>query len=101
MSRTMAFAGDLEPELAATMEAALASAGAGADGVTVDLSELDVVDGPALARAASALRSLARRTPLLIVGAPQILAHTLYRVGALEGPHAIRLSDTREEEPYG
>jgi ABC-type transporter Mla MlaB component len=51
----------------------------------LDLSELDIEDGPALARLVSWIRLLAARRPLRLDEAPQMLAHTLYKIGALEG----------------
>lgn len=70
--------------------------------VTLHLWELDVLEGPPVAAMVSALRELAARAPaLVLVGAPQLLAHNLYRVGALQGSRAVTLVEPREEEPYG
>lgn len=67
----------------------------------MDLSELDVDDGPALATLVTELRALAREHDgLELHGCPQLLAHTLYKAGELRRGH-IRLASVREEEPYG
>lgn len=67
----------------------------------LDLSELDIDDGPAMARLVTQLRELARqRGSLCLRDCPQMLAHTLYKIGALsEG--LIVLESPREEEPHG
>ena len=50
----------------------------------------------------NALRALRRRCRrLVLVHAPQILAHNLYRVGMLDGEDAVELEAMREDEPYG
>ena len=68
--------------------------------LTLDFSNLDCDDGIALATCVSVLRDLrGRRSRLLLRGASQMLAHNLYRVGALEGSRAIELVDTRLDEP--
>jgi anti-anti-sigma regulatory factor len=68
--------------------------------LTLDLLNLDCDDGIALATCVRVLRELrARRSRVLLRGASQMLAHNLYRVGALEGSRAIELVDTRVDEP--
>lgn len=92
-----------ELDLAATDALAAAFPGdAAAGAVVLEMSELDVLEGPPVAAFVSLLRELARHaTRLTLVAAPQLLAHNLYRVGALQGRWAIVLVDPREEEPYG
>jgi hypothetical protein len=68
--------------------------------VRLDLSDLDVEDGPSLARWVSELRARAEREPLVLDHCPQLLAHTLYKAGVL-GHGRITLARVREEEPYG
>lgn len=65
----------------------------------LDLAELELLDGVAVARAVTGLRALlARHGRLELVEPPQSLAHTLYRVGALEdGRLAVR--GWTDEEP--
>lgn len=62
------------------------------DALTVfvlDLGELDIEDGPALARLVSWIRQLAQHRPLRLDEAPQMLAHTLYKIGALEAGRIV------------
>ena len=69
----------------------------------VDLSELDVESGEALAGLITALRAWAQAAcaagarGLRLVEPPQHLAHTLYKIGALQGDlivlHAPRAED--------
>lgn len=67
----------------------------------MDLRELEVDDGPALARLVTRLRALAREHGSLELHAcPQLLAHTLYKIGELRHGR-IRLASVREEEPHG
>lgn len=67
----------------------------------LDLSELEIDDGPALARLVTRLRALlAEHGELELHGCPQLLAHTLYKTGELRHGR-LRLVSVREEEPYG
>ena len=68
----------------------------------LDLSDLEVSDGAGVLAAVNGVRVLrANATSLTLIGTPQLLAHTLYRVGALDAEPGLRLVGTREEEPYG
>jgi anti-anti-sigma regulatory factor len=70
------------------------------DGLLLDLSELDIEDPAGAVSAVNAIRRLAARGGAVVVrGAPQLLAHNLYRCGLLGGP--IALVDTRQDEAYG
>lgn len=70
--------------------------------VSLDLSGLDIDDGIGLAAAINALRRLrSRSSKLMLLGAPQMLCHNLYRVGLLEGDDRIELIDMRQDEPAG
>jgi anti-anti-sigma regulatory factor len=70
--------------------------------VTLDISELDIEDGVALATAINALRGLrARSSRLILMGAPQMLGHNLYRTGMLDGRGAIELVGMRLDEANG
>jgi hypothetical protein len=67
----------------------------------LELDEFDIADGIAATEAINAVRRLLARQPhLLIHGAPQLLAHNLYRSGLLEGGR-ITLEAMREDEAYG
>lgn len=66
-----------------------------------DLAELDLDGAAAVIEAVDAVRALVGASGrLTLFNSPQVLAHTLYRVGLLEGA-ALELVDTRQEEPYG
>lgn len=70
------------------------------DVIDVDLDDVDTGDGRGVAELAGLVqraRHAGRRVTLR--NAPQMVAHTLYKVGALAGPHAVVLVDPREEEP--
>jgi hypothetical protein len=67
----------------------------------LDLGELEVDDGPELARLVTRLRSLLEEHEALALhGCPQLLAHMLYKAGMLRSGR-IRLISVRDEEPYG
>jgi hypothetical protein len=48
-------------------------------GSTLDMSELEIYDGPSLAVLITSLRSIA---PCTIIEAPRMLAHTVYKIDA-------------------
>lgn len=98
---TLRVEGELSGQEAAALEPALLAAertlppGA----LVLDLDELELVDGVATALAVTAVRRLlACRGALVVLAPPQMLAHTLYRVGALEDGR-LRVEHTRSEEP--
>ena len=63
----------------------------------LELDELELCDGLAVAEAVNALRALSERAPLVVWHAPQLLAHTLYKAGLLrEG--RLELEAVRDEE---
>jgi len=68
--------------------------------LVVDLSNFEIDDGVAAVAAVNAMRLLARGRHVILREAPQLLAHNLYRVAALEDGH-ITLQSMREDEPYG
>ena len=63
----------------------------------LELSALTVEDGESMALIISAIR---RMQPICLMAAPQMLAHGLYKIGALRSG-AIRLIDPREDEGQG
>lgn len=93
----------LEGELRGAEAEALGTALAGLEArseLTLELTELELADGVATALAVTALRALlARVGTLTLVGAPQMLAHTIYKVGMLGG--ALRLVEPRSDEGFG
>ncbi|MCH9687041.1 MAG: hypothetical protein K0V04_36740 [Deltaproteobacteria bacterium] len=67
----------------------------------LELAELDIDDGPELARLVTRVRALAaQHGAVQIRDCPQLLAHTLYKTGDLRDGR-IELCSVREEEPYG
>jgi anti-anti-sigma regulatory factor len=95
--------GDLREQNAADFESRVRTLVVETDGsVTLDLRGLDIDDGVALATCINSLRELRARTSgLVLLGAPQMLGHNLYRTGMLEGPGGVRLIDMRLDEPSG
>ena len=67
--------------------------------LALDLSELELTDGVAVAIAVDAVRVLAATQGAVeLRAAPQMLAHTLYKCGLLSSGQ-IALCDPRVEEP--
>jgi anti-anti-sigma regulatory factor len=91
--------GELNSENAAEFESFLRSIEADSETIRLDLATLDIEDGVALATTINALRELrARFSRVIVLRAPQLLGHNLYRLGLLE---SIELVDMREDEPSG
>lgn len=68
---------------------------------TLQLGDLDIVDGVACTHAVNVVRLLlARSAGLVIAEAPQVLAHNLYRTGLLAQGN-VQLLAMREDEAYG
>lgn len=64
----------------------------------VELDELDVEDGVAVAHLVNAVRAIAASRVVTLRHCPQMLAHTLYKVGDLQ---RIRLEAPRHDEAWG
>ncbi|HKP12299.1 MAG TPA: STAS domain-containing protein [Blastocatellia bacterium] len=96
-----AFEGDVTADNAGEFARQLLALGADAGGeIRLDLRGLDIDDGVAIAVIVNALRQLSSRAAkLILVAAPQMLCHNLYRIGLLGG--RIELVDMREDEPAG
>lgn len=80
-STTLHLEGDLERADISLLETELPARLATAH--ILDCTALDIEDGAALACLARLLKDAAVSRKITIRGAPQLLAHTLYRVGAL------------------
>src|SRR5687768_15222082 len=78
---TLWIVGDLERADAAVLETALPPLLAVV--TELDCSGLDIEDGAALAVLARVLKDAAASRSITVRSAPQLLAHTLYRVNAL------------------
>lgn len=91
--------GDLDAEGAGRVLEAMEGEVLSADLTSLDLEELELIDGAAVARMVDFIRlllSVSKRVEVL--KSPQSLAHTLYRVGMLEGDARLELIDPRQEE---
>ena len=65
----------------------------------LDLTHLELPDGVSVAAGITTLRGLLHHHGgLTLIGAPQMLAHTLYKIGSL-GLAGLRLEDVRADEP--
>lgn len=68
--------------------------------LVLDFTQLDIESGEVLAQLVDDLRQLRKAVAsLTLTGAPQMLCHNLYRVGALEGELRIKLVEMRHDEP--
>ena len=91
--------GDLDAEGAVQVLEAMEGESLRAEITSLDLEELELIDGAAVARMVDLIRlvlSVSMRVEVL--KSPQSLAHTLYRVGMLEGDSRLELVDPRQEE---
>ena len=71
----------------------------GADLTSLDLEELELIDGSAVARMVDLIRLLLSGSKRVeVLKSPQSLAHTFYRVGMLQGDARLELIEPREEE---
>jgi anti-anti-sigma regulatory factor len=102
-SHLISIEGELCEENAAEVDEAFRSVSVASNGTTVlNMSAFDVMDGVGVTTVINAIRSLLERTQkIMIIAAPQMLAHNLYRVGMLAANSRIELVDMREDEPYG
>ena len=63
----------------------------------LDLRDLELLDGVAVAEVVNAIRAVVGEDGLEIEGAPQMLAHTLYKVGDLRDGR-LQLRNPRQDE---
>lgn len=93
----MAVSGEVAGPEALALAAALGALPPGSERV-LDLADLDLEDGVAVAHLVTGLRALrARCDRLVLVAAPQMLAHTLYKVGALSDPGLVLVAPRQDE----
>ncbi len=89
--------GLLDREMAALLVEQLSELGPEDRPVTLDLTLVDLEDAAVTALLVDALRQTARRVgELKLLRPPQVLAHSLYRVGAL-GKSTLQLVEPRQE----
>lgn len=96
----LVIAGELSQDTIASFEHELALLPVLPSQLSVDLSGFEIADGASAVAAVNAMRALAQCRQLTLHEAPQLLAHNLYRVAALEEGN-ISLQSMREDEPYG
>ncbi|MEL6344238.1 MAG: STAS domain-containing protein [Myxococcota bacterium] len=95
---TLVIHGDLDGPAATALAAQLRQLAGSGPTLRIDLGELELDDGVAVAEMVNGLRALQRRWPaLVLVEAPQMLAHTLYKVGMLDGER-YQLIRPRDDE---
>jgi DNA repair protein RadC len=93
----LAVEGEITDPDAAAFRRALVAAGAAFS--RLELLELDLEDGVAVAETINALRALLdHHGSLTLLHAPQMLAHTLYKVGMLQDGRIV-LVQPRVESP--
>jgi len=63
----------------------------------LDLADLDVDDGVAVTFVVDAIRALRARAPVTVRAAPQMVAHTLYKVGDLRGGDIVLVAPREDE----
>ncbi|MCY3824061.1 MAG: STAS domain-containing protein [Nitrospinae bacterium] len=91
--------GDLDAGGAARVLEAMEGEVSGADLTSLDLEELELIDGAAVARMVDLIRLLLSGSDRVrVLKSPQSLAHTIYRVGMLEGDTRLELVEPRQEE---
>jgi anti-anti-sigma regulatory factor len=97
LSARLELEGTIDDAALDALREALAREPAAETALLVDMGEADVESAAVVARLADLLRREARRLGAIeLLSAPQTLAHTLYRIGALESG-ALVLVDPREE----
>ena len=91
--------GDIDSEGAARVLEAMEGQVLGADLTSLDLEELELLDGSAVALMVDLIRLLLSGSKRVeVLKSPQSLAHTLYRVGMLQGDARLELIEPRQEE---
>jgi hypothetical protein len=96
---TLSLKGEVEPDIAALFLEQLAQLEPNDAPLTIDFTLAEITEGRIAAMIVDSLRATAKRIGgIELVGAPQILAHSLYRIGALdEATAAIQLIEPRLE----
>lgn len=90
--------GRIEREVAALLGEQLAGFDPSEAPVEIDLHDADIEDGVVTAMLVDAIREAAARIgPVVVAHAPQVLAHALYRVGAVGEGSRVDLREPREE----
>ncbi len=91
--------GDLNAVSTARVLAALKAEPGGGRTAALFLEETELLDGSATAQMVDAVRLLLERFKRVrLIRSPQVLAHSIYRVGMLAGDTRLELVEPREEE---
>ena len=91
--------GDLDSGGAARVFEAMEKEALDAELSHLDLEELELLDGSAVALMVDLIRLLLSGSKRVeVLKSPQSLAHTLYRVGMLQGDVRLELIEPRQEE---
>ncbi len=69
----------------------------GDERIELDMCELELDDGSAVAETVNAIRDLLEVAPVVVHNAPHMLAHTLYKTGMLAGER-LQLATPRADE---
>lgn len=71
------------------------------DEIRIDMSAVDQIDAAGVGQLMHLIRrQLESGRRVTLESPPQVLAHTLYKVGLLHGSRAVSVSNPRQEEPY-
>ena len=91
--------GDIDSEGAARVLEAMEKEALDAELSHLDLEELELIDGSAVALMVDLIRLLLSGSKRVeVLKSPQSLAHTLYRVGMLQDDARLELIEPRQEE---
>jgi ABC-type transporter Mla MlaB component len=96
METLLELKGQIERDVAALFIEQLAALGREDAPLTIDMADADVEDASVATMLVDYIRETARRVgSVQIVKAPQVIAHALYRIGAMGG--VIQLIEPRVE----
>lgn len=97
---TLSLKGAVDSDVAALFFEELASLGKSDAPVTIDMHAAELEDPTIIALLVEQVRQAAARAGRVqLLEPPQVVAHCLYRIGALEGDSTIQLVDPRQEIP--
>jgi anti-anti-sigma regulatory factor len=95
---TLTLKGEVDSDVAALFLEELAGLGRSDAPITLDMREAELSDATLIGSLVDQIRQAAQRAGRVqLLEPPQVLAHCLYRIGALEGGSTIQLVDPREE----
>jgi anti-anti-sigma regulatory factor len=96
---TLSLKGVVDADVAALFLEELASLSTSDAPITIDMRQAELEDATLIGALVDQIRQAALRSGRVqLLEPPQVLAHNLYRVGALEGDSTIQLVDPRESD---